>query len=88
MYNDFCKNKLALKGVNVNDNILGSDGKFMTMAKVFLEFDYLAWFADNFTNDYNFIEGQNKLNTKIKKQFWSHGGLSENIESEIHDMIK
>jgi hypothetical protein len=85
-YNDFCKNKLELKGVNVNDNISGSDGKFMTMATIFEEFEYLGWFSDNFTNDYNFIEGPNKWN--VRKQFWSHGGLNENIQSEIHDMIK
>jgi hypothetical protein len=85
-YNDFCKNKLELKDVNVNDNISGSDGKFMIMATIFEEFEYLGWFADNFTNDYNFIEGPNKWN--VRKQFWSHGGLNENIESEIHDMIK
>ena len=87
-YNDFCKNKLALKSVNVYDKITGSDGKFKIMATVFEEFEYLGWFCDKFTNDYNFIEGSNELNIKIKKQFWSHGGLSENIESEIHNMIK
>ena len=85
-YNDFCKNKLALNSVNVYDKITGSDGKFMIMATVFEEFEYLGWFSDKFTDDYNFIEGPNKLN--MRKQFWSHGGLSENIESEICDMIK
>ena len=60
----------------------------MIMATVFEEFEYLGWFSHKFTDDYNFIEGPNELNIKIKKQFWSHGGLSENIESEICDMIK
>ena len=85
-YNDFCKNKLALNSVNVYDKITGSDGKFKIMATIFEEFEYLGWFSDKFTDDYNFIEGPNKLN--MRKQFWSHGGLSENIESEICDMIK
>lgn len=84
-YNDFCKNKLDQLNVKVSDNISGVDGKFMTMATVFEEFEYLGWFSNNFTNDYNFIEGPNKLN--MRKQFWSHGGLSSDIEIEINDMI-
>jgi hypothetical protein len=85
-YNDFCKNKLEINNVKVDDKIAGFDGKFKVMATIFEEFEYLGWFSNNFTNDYNFIEGPNKLN--IRKQFWSHGGLTDDIKKEIEDILK
>jgi hypothetical protein len=55
------------------------------MATIFEEFEYLGWYSYNFTNDYIFIEGKNPK--YFKNQFWSHGGLTEEIEVEIKKMI-
>jgi hypothetical protein len=84
-YNEFCKNSLKNKNVGTTDSITGSNGKFRIMATIFEEFEFLGWFSSKFTNDYDFIEGPNRLN--IRKQFWSHGGLDESIENEIKKIL-
>jgi hypothetical protein len=81
-YDTFCKNLLELNGVDINDKILD---KFGIMATIFEEFEYLGWYSYNFTNDYIFIEGRNPK--EFKNQFWSHGGLTEEIEMKIKKMI-
>lgn len=81
-YDTFCKNLLELNGVGINDKILD---KFGIMATIFEEFEYLGWYSYNFTNDYTFIEGRNTK--EFKTQFWSHGGLTEEIEIKIKKTI-
>ena len=79
-------NKINYKNVKVDDKITGSNGKFRIMSTIFEEFEYLGWFSNKFTHDYNFMEGANKLN--VRKQFWSHGGLTDKIKKEIEEIIK
>lgn len=81
-YNTFCKNLLEEKGIDISDRILD---KFIEMASIFEEFEYLGWYSNNFTNDYLFIEGRNPQ--EFKSQFWSHGGLTEEIEIKIKKML-
>ena len=85
-YNDYCKKKLNELSITPNDPITGPNGKFPEMATIFEEFEYLGWYSYNYTNDYNFIEGLNELD--IRYQFWSHGGLSDEIEKQIEDILK
>lgn len=84
-YNTFCKNLLELNNVSINDPITGKNGKFLVMANIFEEFEYLGWYSYKFTDDYIFTEKLNQ--NKFKKQYWSHGGLTEEIESEIKKIL-
>jgi hypothetical protein len=84
-YNTFCKNLLELNNVSINDPITGKNGKFSIMASIFEEFEYLGWYSYNFTNDYLFTETREIYD--FKKQFWSHGGLTEEIEKEIKNIL-
>ena len=81
-YNTFCKDLLDLNNVKVNDSIVDN---FLTMATIFEEFEYLGWYSSNFTDDYIFTEERDYQ--IFKKQFWSHGGLTEEIEVEIKKML-
>ena len=85
-YNEYCMKKLNELGITPNDPITGENGKFKEMATIFEEFEYLGWYSYNYTNDYNFIEGPNKLD--IRYQFWSHGGLNKEIEKQIDEILK
>lgn len=85
-YNEFCKKLLNDNTVLPSDPIIGPDGRFLIMATIFEEFEYLGWYSFNYTNDYNFIEGPNNLS--IRNQFWSHGGLTEEIKNEIEIILK
>lgn len=85
-YNEFCKKKLNELGVSIDDPITGTNGQFVKMASIFEEFEYLGWYSYNHTNDYNFIEGPSKLD--IRCQFWSHGGLTDEIREKIEEILK
>lgn len=86
-YNDFCKFYLEKYQVSTNDSLTGKDGKFNILATIFEEFEYLGWFAHNHTDDYNFLETSNSNSYKIS-QYWSHGGLSSEIEREIQELLR
>lgn len=84
-YNTFCKNLLEINKVSIDDPIAGENGKFSIMSSIFEEFEYLGWYSYNHTDDYTFTEI--KGNIEFKKQFWSHGGLTDDIEIEIKKML-
>lgn len=77
-YDEFCKEKLDHFGINVGDSIVNN---FSKLSKVFTEFEFIGYVAFNFTDDYEFII--NQQNKKNLKQYWSHGGISEEIRNEI-----
>jgi hypothetical protein len=81
-YNTYCKEYLTKLNININDSITGSNGKFRELATIFEEFEYFGWYANNFTDNYLFIESPSN-NSEYLTQYWSHGGLNSNIESEI-----
>lgn len=83
-YNQFCKIHLDANNVKVYQSIFNV---FTTCAKIFEEFEYLGWYAHNFTNDYIFTDDQSK-NTNNYKQYWSHGGITSQISSEINSILQ
>lgn len=81
-YHTFCKFYLDKFHILPSMPISGPNGKFKQMSQIFEEFEFIGWYADNFTNDYNFLD----VNTKNRNyiiQHWSHGGLTSEIEENI-----
>lgn len=83
-YDTFCKNHLILNNIKSTDFILNI---FPKLATIFEEFEFIGWYAQNFTNDYIFINDQSK-NTNNYKQYWSHGGLTNDIKNEILSILQ
>jgi hypothetical protein len=83
-YNSFCKKHTLLQNIITTDTVLNV---FTRCSSIFEEFEYLGWYAYNFTTDYIFINDQSK-NTNNFKQYWSHGGISDNINQEILKILE
>lgn len=84
-YLSFCKFYLDKLNIIPSMPIIGPTGKFIEMASIFEEFEYMGWFAQSFTNDYNFIIEQR--DTCYCIQYWSHEGLNENTENTIKSIL-
>jgi hypothetical protein len=52
---------------------------------VFTEFEYIGYIAHNFTDDYEFVV--NARDKQNLKQFWSHGGINEDIKRELDELF-
>lgn len=83
-YDEFCIEALNKLYININDDIKSN---FYNLASVFEEFEYIGWYADNFTNDYEFRNMNDTIIDLYVKQYWSHGGLSDDIEKEINQIL-
>lgn len=80
-YEEYVKERLAHYEISINDNIVNI---FFKLSKVFTEFEYIGYIAHNFTNDYEFL--LNQRNKEDVKQFWSHGGITDEIKKELDDL--
>lgn len=87
-YHSFCKFYLDNLNIIPSMPITGPTGKFMEMAGIFEEFEYMGYYAHNFTNDYIFIENPNSNSSDKVIQYWSHGTLTSTIEKEILDILQ
>jgi len=85
-YNEYCKNGQKIFGINTSDLIAGPYGKFPWLSKIFTEFGFIGWYCRNFSNDYEFIEGDNHDATTARIQFWSHGGIRK-FEEQIKAIL-
>lgn len=85
-YNTFCKFYLDKFPILPSMPITEPNGKFREMATIFEEFEYMGWYAHNFTNDYSFKE-EYSINSNYTIQHWSHGGLTPEIEKDIINIL-
>ena len=84
-YDEFCKDELEKYKIYAGTSITGN---FQVLSTIFEEFEYLGWFSRNFTDDYLFIENNNKSRTPYVTQFWSHGGITEDIKKQIIKILE
>jgi hypothetical protein len=83
-YDVFCMKELARLKINVGGGVLPY---WPTIAQVFEEFEYLGWFAEHFTNDYDFYTGERRDQSPPIAQFWSHGGITEEIRTQNENIL-
>ena len=84
-YNTFCRREMMKYNIKINDPIVE---RFPDFTKVFEEFEWLGFYCHHFSNDYNFIP-RNMSNPKyVLAQYWSHGGLNDEIKKEIESWLK
>jgi len=81
-YDEFVKERLNKYRIKNEDDIVCN---FYKLSKIFTEFEFIGFIAHNFTNDYEFI--LNNRNKKNLKQFWSHGGISNEIKNELNSIL-
>jgi hypothetical protein len=86
-YNTFCKNGCMRYKINVEEPICGTKGRFLDLAKVFEEFEWLGYYCHNFSADYVFISTEYGNAKKRTQQFWSHGGITDDIKNTIEKIL-
>jgi hypothetical protein len=74
-YNQYCEAGQKHLGIAISDPIAGVNGMFSLLSKIFTEFEFIGWYCKNFSNDFDFIEGDNHDAAEARVQFWSHGGI-------------
>ena len=86
-YSEFCMKRLHNQNIQINNSILD---KFPILATIFEEFECLGYYCKNYCPDYVFISNKNntrKIWSKLK-QYWSHGGINNEIKKELEQIIK
>jgi hypothetical protein len=76
-YNTFCKTRCEIYNIKIEDSISGIKGRFIDMAKVFEEFEWIGYYCHHFSKDYIFKPVELKTKKSILIQFWSHNGLTK-----------
>lgn len=91
-YSEFCNRRLKEKGILINNSI---QSKFRNLATVFNEFEWLGFFFKNNSPDYVFLnvnstENRERIRERNEQlfQYWSHGGITDNIRQEIHMILQ
>ena len=95
-YETWCDQGCKKHNVQAHDSVNGPNGRFNSMSKIFTEFEWLGFYCHHFSNDYTFVPTQashhfshsNKNISQNCIQFWSHGGLTPKIKSQIHQILK
>jgi hypothetical protein len=92
-YEYYCYNKCHDSNINVDESTVSQFGK---LSKIFEEFEFLGWYNHYHNSlDYNFISFHDALkknelinySTTYCKQFWSHGGLNDELLNEIKTIL-
>lgn len=83
-YSEFCKKKLSDLHMEKNAKIVNS---FFTLATVFTELEWIGFFCFTYSSDYNFVLKHNQETKHFIKQYWSHSGVTEQIQNEILSIL-
>ena len=88
-YDAYCENRCGHENIRVEDSI---GDIFNKLSKVWTEFEYLGFYCHTYSTDYTFTpttyckmknQFQNPNVDSYFVQYWSHGGLNENIRNQI-----
>jgi hypothetical protein len=83
-YDSFCMKEIIRLNIPISRDVLPY---WPTIARVFEEFEYLGWYVENFTNDCEFYTGTRRNHYLPLVQFWSHGGITREIQTQIERIL-
>lgn len=92
-YEGYCENRCGHENIKVGDSTKDNFGK---LSRVWTEFEYLGFYCHHYSNDYTFIptnyckmrdQFQNTNANSYFVQYWSHGGLDNNIRNQISNLL-
>ena len=86
-YSEFCISRLNNNNIKIHDKILDT---FPILATIFEEFEWLGFYCKSSSLDYEFLNSNcsgREVHSKTK-QYWSHGGLTLEIEREIKKTLE
>ena len=92
-YETYCENKCGHENIKVGDSTKDNFGK---LSRIWTEFEYLGFYCHYYSNDYIFThtnyckmkeQFQNPNANSYFVQYWSHGGLDQNIRNQISNLI-
>jgi hypothetical protein len=83
-YNQYCLEGCQTQDLQIWERPV--DVFVQKMAKIFEEFEFLCWYAKNYTDDYDFIEGRPR-NEFFTLWSWSHGGISEETDIFLRYLV-
>lgn len=83
-YSEFCKKGCARFNIRADESVRS---RFLDLAKIFEEFEWIGFYCQHFSNDYIFIDSDLRTHHKPATQFWSHGGITEEIQLKLNTII-
>lgn len=83
-YDTFCKNQCKRLNIQISDKITN---RFSDLASIFIDLEWLGFYCQNFSSDYIFIDSALRTTNKPLLQFWSHGGLTDEIKQQIETLL-
>jgi hypothetical protein len=83
-YDTFCKNKCNRLNIYISDKITNH---FSDLASIFIDLEWLGFYCQNFSSDYIFIDDELRTTNKPLVQFWSHGGITQEIQNKLDALI-
>ena len=95
-YDSWCAKGCKENNIAINAPLLGPNSMFSKITTIFEEFEWLGFFCHHFSNDYVFLpttathhwSHKNKNVSPHCVQFWSHGGITPEIEAQIKQLLK
>jgi hypothetical protein len=79
-YSEFCKKGCARFNIRADESVRS---RFLDLAKIFEEFEWIGFYCQHFSNDYIFIDSDLRTHNKPTVQFWSHGGITPEIQNKL-----
>jgi hypothetical protein len=91
-YEDFCFRQCHELNLNIEAS---TTSLFDKLSKIFTEFEYLGFYCYHYSRDYNFISYHDAVKnsclvnygTNYCKQYWSHGGITDEIRNELKTIL-
>jgi hypothetical protein len=83
-YAGFCQRGCGKYSIRVEDSVRT---RFLNLANIFEEFEWLGFYCHNYSSDYVFTPQTQRKVHLPKLQFWSHGGITPEIEKEIRAIL-
>lgn len=83
-YAEFCKKGCGKFNIKTHESVTS---RFLDLAKIFEEFEWIGFYCQHFSDDYIFIDSNLRTKSSPATQFWSHGGITEEIKGKIDTII-
>jgi len=84
-YSTFCKKGCRKFNIRVEEGIRS---RFLDMAQIFEEFEWLGFYCHAHSSDYVFTPHTERKAPSPLIQYWSHGGITPEIKTIIEDILQ
>jgi hypothetical protein len=86
-YDSYCLTRCINENIKIDESTISS---FDKLSRIWTEFEYLGFFCHNYSNDYIFtsISYERDNDNTYFIQYWSHGGITNEIKNKIDQILQ